>query len=905
LHKYESKYSLIIKDGGRMKRICLIILFLFTFISLVAVYQSNNTARIIAGNFLESKIQNSKIIEDFPIEENQQTIAYIFNLKPDGFIAVSSNNDVYPVIAYSFRNKLLAEDENNNLIYRMIKEDIPKRLDYYALNSEQTFHNQQVWRNFLNGQINSRDFMQYPPAGSTPTDGWVETQWNQTGVFNDFCPLDNSGERSVVGCVATAMAMIIDFHGYAGNVSFDNSDDYYSGSGGHIDNDHEERDFPSFSELNNYLDDLIDHYENEEMLTPNDLAALNFACGISVQMWYSSGGSGAYTSDVATALLNKFDFDSAYWTDNDDQSFYTQLANEMMNMRPAEMSIYTAGWNNGHAIICDGYNTDDYYHLNYGWGTSNSTCWYLLPYGMPSNYSIIGGAVVNIEGGSVPVNTQGIVNTPGISPIGTYITLEGPRFYECFVHEQNGNFEILAVEEGTYQATAILGDGRVYYESKEVYIDENDHFITFHLGNFEAVTGTVYAPVSAENCFITLYQNEEIVHTGIADANGNFSLPNVLPGIYSASASLDGNYFEQKEIEVSLDEQSFDFNLTEFPGNFSLSYAGSPDIVFSLIPNYTLTCAILLTDDELTEHTNDIISKIKFKSPITSGQGEIFAQIWKGNELLSEKQVENFSSGEWKEVILNNYIPIETGNQYYIGFKITSQTSDIVFTDQGPRTTGKGAYLHTNSWFELPALFDFNFCIDAGLVSEDYGIITGTVELDSGNGNISDVIVNSNFYHAHPDNSGFYEINLKPGIHDIHASLIDYVTSSIEGISLNNGDLLEGQNFILEYSPTGIENEDAVISKNFLLGNYPNPFHSSTNIYYSLTAENTEDAEIRIYNLKGQKVETIPVIRNGVEGSIDWNGKDENNKPVSSGIYLYRLIVDKQLVSSKKMMLIK
>ena len=40
------------------------------------------------------------------IEENDQTIAYIFNLKPKGFIAVSSDNDVYPIIAYSFKNKL-------------------------------------------------------------------------------------------------------------------------------------------------------------------------------------------------------------------------------------------------------------------------------------------------------------------------------------------------------------------------------------------------------------------------------------------------------------------------------------------------------------------------------------------------------------------------------------------------------------------------------------------------------------------------------------------------------------------------------------------------------------------------------------------------------------------------------
>jgi len=888
-----------------MKRIFFITLFLFTFVSVMAVHQSNTNAQIVAENFLNNKIQSSNIIENYMIEENDQTIAYIFNLKPKGFIAVSSDNDVYPIIAYSFKNKLFMEDGEDNLIYRMIKEDVSKRIKYYAVNREEAVQNQQIWRNFLNSEIGSRDFLQYPSAGSTPTDGWVETQWNQSGVYNDFCPLDNSGERSVVGCVATAMAMIIDFHGYAGNISFNNSDDYYSGSGGHIDNDHEERDFPSFPELNIYLDNMVEHYENGEMLTGTDLAALNFACGISVEMWYSSGGSGAYTSNVAQALLNKFGFDSATWIDNDDQSFYNQLSNEMMNMRPAEMSIYTAGWNNGHAIICDGYNTDDYYHLNYGWGTSNSTCWYLLPSGMPSNYSIIGGAVMNIEGGSVPVTTQGVVNVPGVSPIGTHIILEGPRFYEVFVTEQSGDFEILAVEEGTYQATATLGDGRLYYESKDVNIDENNHFITFNLGNYEAVTGTINAPVSAENCFITLSQNGEIVHTGIADANGEFSIPDVLPGNYTASASLDGNYFEQKEVEITLTEQSFDFNLTEFPGNFSLSYAGSADEIFSLIPEYSLTCAILVTEEELSEHTNDVISKIRFKCPINSAQGEIFAQVWNGNDLLSEKQVENFSTGEWKEIILNNYIPIESGNQYYVGYKIVSETSDIVFIDEGPRIQGKGAFLRTNSWIEFPALFDYNFCIDAVLVSQDYGMISGNVELNGGDGNISDVIVSSYFYHAHPDNSGFYEFYLKPGNHNIQASLRDYAISNIEGISLDDQQIIENQNFVLEYFPTGIENNDANISVNSLHGNYPNPFQSSTNISFSChrDAENTENTEILIYNIKGQIIKQLPIENR--QSTIIWDGTNEFGHRVSSGIYLYKLIIDDKLVSTRKMMLLK
>jgi len=93
----------------------------------------------------------------------------------------------------------------------------------------------------------------------------------------------------------------------------------------------------------------------------------------------------------------------------------------------------------------------------------------------------------------------------------------------------------------------------------------------------------------------------------------------------------------------------------------------------------------------------------------------------------------------------------------------------------------------------------------------------------------------------------------------------------------------------------------------YKLQNYPNPFNPSTTISFESTDSN-EYARIEIYNLKGQKVRKFDVILNGVEGesnSIEWNGTDLNNKQVGSGIYLYKLIIDKKTVASKKMLMIK
>ncbi|MCD4797314.1 MAG: T9SS type A sorting domain-containing protein, partial [Candidatus Cloacimonetes bacterium] len=97
------------------------------------------------------------------------------------------------------------------------------------------------------------------------------------------------------------------------------------------------------------------------------------------------------------------------------------------------------------------------------------------------------------------------------------------------------------------------------------------------------------------------------------------------------------------------------------------------------------------------------------------------------------------------------------------------------------------------------------------------------------------------------------------------------------------------------------------------IGNYPNPFNPAgagrspeTTISFSLTAEDAENAEIEIYNIKGQKVKTLSTSSSsGLETrSVVWDGTDENNQPVSSGIYFYRLVTDRYS-ETKKMLLLR
>jgi streptogramin lyase len=105
----------------------------------------------------------------------------------------------------------------------------------------------------------------------------------------------------------------------------------------------------------------------------------------------------------------------------------------------------------------------------------------------------------------------------------------------------------------------------------------------------------------------------------------------------------------------------------------------------------------------------------------------------------------------------------------------------------------------------------------------------------------------------------------------------------------------------IKYSQSTYTNDEDVIFPKILLSNYPNPFNPSTTI--SFTAEDAKNAEISIYNLKGQKVKQFSDIRN--QTSVIWNGTDKNNQPVSSGIYFYKLKAGKDFSETKRMLLLK
>lgn len=85
--------------------------------------------------------------------------------------------------------------------------------------------------------------------------------------------------------------------------------------------------------------------------------------------------------------------------------------------------------------------------------------------------------------------------------------------------------------------------------------------------------------------------------------------------------------------------------------------------------------------------------------------------------------------------------------------------------------------------------------------------------------------------------------------------------------------------------------------------NYPNPFNPETTISFEIPK--TDNVSLQIYNLKGQLIRTLvnDYLPAGKQ-SIVWNGTDNNNQPVASGVYLYKIKTGK-CTKSAKMLLLK
>ena len=210
---------------------------------------------------------------------------------------------------------------------------------------------------------------------------WIDTKWRQSGRYNTKCPYtdpDEPGARRPVGCVATAMAQVVNYWKYPTRVWFPSAS-YprgctYEARGIDFDGDAVRYGFPTFSELQTSLAS-IDYNDDDE-----EVANLCFGAGMWLTMSYGEKLSGASTyHDVPRAFTQGFAYGSAEparsWADT-----RSSVIENLRSARPVIIAIHKSSGLGGHSVIVDGYDEgSDKFHVNFGWGNHLASAWYDLP----------------------------------------------------------------------------------------------------------------------------------------------------------------------------------------------------------------------------------------------------------------------------------------------------------------------------------------------------------------------------------------------------------------------------------------------------------------------------------------------------------------------------------------------
>lgn len=321
------------------------------------------------------------------------SVAYVFDLSNYGFVIAGALADFAPVIGYSFKG---VWDEGSRV------ENLTSWLQGYLDDVDAVMHSdslpatiekeQKEWRREWEA-LKGRDGSFYGAKSGKSVEALLETEWDQTAGYNNYCPLYSGGSyschgRALTGCVATAMAQIIRYHRYP-NTGFGQRSYFHSVYGS----------LSAQFDSAYYNYDLMPAYVNYYSPSQEQAAVslLCYHCGVAVKMNYENvnhtSGSGAHSNDVPAALKYFGYFNAYYYGKNAHNDIWDSLLKDNLNQL---LPVYYSGESSagGHAFVCDGYRNSGYYHFNFGWSGSGNG-WYTLS--SVNGYSTRQDAVFDIK----------------------------------------------------------------------------------------------------------------------------------------------------------------------------------------------------------------------------------------------------------------------------------------------------------------------------------------------------------------------------------------------------------------------------------------------------------------------------------------------------------------------------
>ena len=343
-----------------MRKVVIAALLLFVIGHAVGNPVKLHKAQVKASSFAGKKIsrQTQLKMAYAPGGNAEEAPLYVFNIgKKQGFVIVAGEADSEEVIGYS---------DEGEFDYEQMPENLKAWVDTY------------VARAAGRAAGTVAKSTQHPTDVIEPL---ITTKWGQRAPFNRACP-QVDGEPCPTGCTATALAQVMRFHRYPTQQTA--IIPKYTPQGQSVV-------MPALPATTFNWDDMPDELDEETSpeSSIDEVAKLMLYCGHATEMSYAKEGSGAFTYKIPEQLPRCFGYPSTihyvYRQSYDEQGWDSLLVSELLKRQPI---IYTAYTNipQGHTFICDGYDGNGLFHINWGW------------YGVGNGYFRISEAYATDEG---------------------------------------------------------------------------------------------------------------------------------------------------------------------------------------------------------------------------------------------------------------------------------------------------------------------------------------------------------------------------------------------------------------------------------------------------------------------------------------------------------------------------
>ncbi|HEX2949138.1 MAG TPA: C10 family peptidase [Armatimonadota bacterium] len=406
---------------------------------------------------------------------NTKPLYYIVKLSPTGFVVVSADDTIEPIIALVQRGDY--NPSTSNTLGALVSRDMKVRMaiatsisDTHARSLSLKFagqaeNAQKRWA-FLLATPAQRSMNRsvYASALGSLSDvrvaPLVQTEWSQATTddypnsplcYNYYTP-----NNYVCGCVATAMAQLMYFHKYPTtgvdatqpfSITVDNTTRGELLLGG--DGNGGPYNWNLMPLVPSATPTLIPEAQRQA------IGALCHDAGTAAHMDYESDGSGAYMGDASSALKSVFHYTNAVlgsaYPNNIDVP--NMIDSNLDAGYPVLLGISGDG---GHAIVCDGYGYESstlYHHLNMGW-SGYDNAWYNLPDIQTTsyNFNVVDECIYNtFPQGSGEIISGRVVNRAGNPVAGATVTAatSNGQTVESVTTNANGIYALVQLADST------------------------------------------------------------------------------------------------------------------------------------------------------------------------------------------------------------------------------------------------------------------------------------------------------------------------------------------------------------------------------------------------------------------------------------------------------------------------